>query len=525
MEESFGPFLDALYTATEYSEGKFPEFIVVTQVVNELEKHAKTGETLELRIDAKRALRFLKMDKRGKRLIKVERVRGVEDFADAAIQSLMTGLRINNKILLITQDKTLTDDIKKLNSLDSQHGRYLSVYKVDPESNLVENKGNVYSKTPAPRASGHLASGKPLAAPVRKETPSEKPTPKAVEQAKDNARKDKAKALPAIPSEILALDRAISSNVRNQTYPLARKLDDIDRQLKNLKPYESSLISSWKLLYGIDDLLEAKGELIDKQGKLLEEPETPKAKEEDKSSSKAEMAKSREPGKTPEPAKKRLPYGKGDTFIAALKDLMSRNGAMIRDPDIPYVKAVHGPYDLVTSDFTKLVHEVALLPVSSTREATVKNVNLHIEKNPGDYRVSLEENKVETVNDENPAQKPAQEVKKTASVPKAKPASPKKEAKPSDNKGERKEAKGRESHAQRGRKLVHSENYDAAVKADRDLKSKINNPAYPREAKIKDIEEQEARVRTLKQSELKDLTYTIRGLQKAIKDVRSAKAE
>ena len=188
---------------------------------------------------------------------------------------------------------------------------------------------------------------------------------------------------------------------------------------------------------------------------------------------------------------------------------------MIRDDGVPYVAAVHGPYDLVSSDFSKLVHEVAMLEIGSKKDATVKNLVFHIEKNQGDYRVTLEEApKAEPAKAPAPAKKEPAPAKKPAAK-KSQPAAPKAQ--------EAAEASAPKSGAKphRGRKAIHSPSYEEVLKADRDLKAKINNPTYPLESKIKDLQAQEALVRTLKQSELKDLNYTVRGLQKAVRDLKA----
>ena len=492
MEESFGPFLDTLNLSTEYFEDHRPEFIVVGQVVNELEKHAKKGETLELRIDAKRALRFLKLDKKGNKLFTIEKVRSTEDFADPAIYSSISAQRINKKIILISQDKQLADDVRSLNNLDSQHGKFVNVYKVDPFGDLLENKGNVYQNQV--RAQAKSSRNLPSKLPeknIREAQPLPRPA----------ARKETPKSL--VPLDIKALDRAISSNIRNSTYPF----------------------SSWNLLYGPDALLKAKGELIALQEKTLEEKEAPSAKEAKPASQPQPLAptpESRPVSKpAPEAPKKRSPFGKGDTFISALKDLLGRYGTMIRDDGVPYVAAVHGPYDLVSSDFSKLVHEVAMLEIGSKKDATVKNLVFHIEKNQGDYRVTLEEApKAEPAKASAPAKKEPAPKKETA--PAKKPAA--KKSQPAAPKAqEAAEASAPKSGAKPhpGRKAIHSPSYEEALKADRDLKAKINNPTYPLESKIKDLQAQVALVRTLKQSELKDLNYTVRGLQKAVRDLKA----
>lgn len=510
MEESFGPFLDTLNLSTEYFEDHRPEFIVVGQVVNELEKHAKKGETLELRIDAKRALRFLKLDKKGNKLFTIEKVRSTEDFADPAIYSSISAQRINKKIILISQDKQLADDVRSLNNLDSQHGKFVNVYKVDPYGELLENKGNVYQNQI--RAQARTSRNLPSKIP-EKNLREAQPLPRPA------VKKEAPKSI--VPLDIKNLDRAISSNIRNSTYPLARKLDDLDRQLKNLGSYSSSDISSWNLLYGPDALLKAKGELIALQEKTLEEKEVPAVKEAKPAPQSVVPAPEPRPAAKPAPeaSKKRSPFGKGDTFISALKDLLGRYGTMIRDDGVPYVAGVHGPYDLVSSDFSKLVHEVAMLEAGSKKDATVKNLVFHIEKNQGDYRVTLDE-----TSKSEPAKAPAQAKKEPAPQKEAAPAK-----KPAATKSSAPKAQGApkagatkpEAKPHAGRKVVHSPSYEEALKADRDLKAKINNPTYPLDSKIKDLQAQEALVRTLKQSELKDLTYTVRGLQKAIRDLKA----
>ena len=455
------------------------------------------------------------LDKKGNKLFTIEKVRSTEDFADPAIYASISAQRINKKIILISQDKQLADDVRNLNNLDSQRGKFVNVYKVDPYGDLLENKGNVYQNQArsSVRSSRNLPSKIPEKN-IREVQPLPRQTPK------------KEEPKPLVPLDIKALDRAISSNIHNSTYPLARKLDDLDRQLKNLGPYSASDISSWKLLYGPDDLLKAKAEVIALQEKSLEEKPVSSEKEAKPASQSAAPAPKARPDAKPAPApeapKKRAPFGKGDTFISALKDLLGRYGTMIRDDEVPYVAAVHGPHDLVNSDFSKLVHEVALLEAGSKKDATVKKLLFHIEKNQGDYRVTLEE-------------APKAEPVKAPSTP-PKEASPKKEAPSGKGTAQKKgpqaspktgapktdASKATANKPHPGRKAVHSPSYEQALATDRDLMAKINNPSYHLECKLRDLKAQEALVRTLKQSELKDLNYTVRGLQKAIRDLKSS---
>lgn len=494
MEESFGPFLDCLYLSREYAE-KNTGFIMVDQVVAELERHAKTGETSEKRIDAKRALRFVKIDKKSKKLFKLEKVNhSASDFADSAIFSLIAALRVGSKVLLITQDKKLCDDVRKLNSLDSQHGRHVLVYKVNRDGLLEENRGSLglapVRRTVPPRV------------PATVKTVAEKP--KKVEAPK----LEKKPVIPSaslVPSDIATLDRSISSNVNNSTYPLAKKLADIERQLKNLSGYDASQISSWKLLYEVKDLEEAKAKLgTDKPA-------------ETKVETKPEPAK---PEKKPEPVKeapkKKAVYGKGDTLLSAIKDLVARSGGMVRDDGVEYVKLIHGPYDLVVGDFLKIARETTLLPANSTRDVTLKGLTFHIEKGAGVYRVTFEENKVKPVEEKPKVEKSPQKSPQKSEI--AKKEAPKKATKAPAKKPE--EAPKKEVEATKKPRTPHSPDYEAAIKCDKDLKAKAYNPTYPLESKIKEIEEQEARVRKLKQSELKDLNYTVRGLQKLLKEVK-----
>lgn len=66
-----------------------------------------------------------------------------------------------------------------------------------------------------------------------------------------------------------------------------------------------------------------------------------------------------------------------------------------------------------------------------------------------------------------------------------------------------------------------SKNYADALKNDKVLNANLNNPNYPKDSKIRDIEFQIALIHTLKQSEMKNLLLGLRVLEHRLKELKA----
>ncbi len=168
MEDSFPLFMDRLTSSKEYWRDEL-QVIVLGECLEELKKHSKEKdkERISSRIAATRALKIIKHDKWRSKTLTITKCDG-DSFADNAIFTKVSSLRIHNKILVITQDKTLTTDLLKLNKLDSQKGRYLSVYRLNQQSELEKNPGENSEK---PFNKKHDASSFQKVEKDKKETP------------------------------------------------------------------------------------------------------------------------------------------------------------------------------------------------------------------------------------------------------------------------------------------------------------------------------------------------------------------
>ncbi|MBR3266655.1 MAG: hypothetical protein IKI55_00795, partial [Bacilli bacterium] len=139
MEDSFPVFMDCLVKSREYWKDGL-KVIVLGECMEELKKHSKSKEGDKL-VVAKLALKILQDNKRHGKTIEITKPTHKDGFADRAIFAKVTDLRIAEKILIITQDKKLTNDIRGLNSLESQKGRNINVYRIGRNGDLEVNYG------------------------------------------------------------------------------------------------------------------------------------------------------------------------------------------------------------------------------------------------------------------------------------------------------------------------------------------------------------------------------------------------
>lgn len=507
MEDSFPLFMDYLSKSKEYWKEDL-QVIVLGECVEELKKHAKEKEK-DRKIAALRALKIIRHDKWHKKAFTITKAEG-SSFADNAIFTKVSGLRIHNKILVITQDKTLTTDLLKLNRLDSQKGRYLSVYRLTSHSELEKNPGENGEKTFNKK---HEASSF-----------------QKVE--KDN----KTVALNKAQKVIIEEDNKLAKNLSNPNYKTKNKIKDIDNQLSKLNKLDENSLSSLNLRFSKEDLLKKKEELL------------PSKKGEKKENKKETSSVIVTTGASPS---------------EALKRLALNYHSIVRDPSVSYVGAVHGNLDL-TSDDLKKVDQLAVskgnfsynkgnvtYSFEKGKEYSVSCKNLSSKKPEEQKRstpVSMKEEKKKNL----PPKKEENKKTKTAS------SSMKKENKPLPQKEKpilskddpilKKKIRivkvkgstsgGSSSAIPEGIVLVvgepkartpkkekvpvlkkaASKNDSSLLKeamdADRVLNANLNNPNYPKEKALLDIQKQKARLKKLSSKDLSNLQLHLEDLER-----------
>lgn len=507
MEDSFPLFMDYLSKSKEYWKEDL-QVIVLGECVEELKKHAKEKEK-DRKIAALRALKIIRHDKWHKKAFTITKAEG-SSFADNAIFTKVSGLRIHNKILVITQDKTLTTDLLKLNRLDSQKGRYLSVYRLTPHSELEKNPGENGEKTFNKK---HEASSF-----------------QKVE--KDN----KTVALNKAQKVIIEEDNKLAKNLSNPNYKTKNKIKDIDNQLSKLNKLDANSLSALNLRFSKEDLLKKKEELL------------PSKKGEKKENKKETSSVIVTTGASPS---------------EALKRLALNYHSIVRDPSVSYVGAVHGNLDL-TSDDLKKVDQLAVskgnfsynkgnvtYSFEKGKEYSVSCKNLSSKKPEEQKRstpVSMKEEKKKNL----PPKKEENKKTKTAS------SSTKKENKPLPQKekpilskddpilkkkirivkvkgstsggsssaipegivlvvGEPKARTPKKEKAPVLKKAA-SKNDSSLLKeamdADRVLNANLNNPNYPKEKALLDIQKQKARLKKLSSKDLSNLQLHLEDLER-----------
>ena len=507
MEDSFPLFMDYLSKSKEYWKEDL-QVIVLGECVEELKKHAKEKEK-DRKIAALRALKIIRHDKWHEKAFTITKAEG-SSFADNAIFTKVSGLRIHNKILVITQDKTLTTDLLKLNRLDSQKGRYLSVYRLTPQSELEKNPGENGEKTFNKK---HEASSF-----------------QKVE--KDN----KTVALNKAQKVIIEEDNKLSKNLSNPNYKTKNKIKDIDNQLSKLNKLDANSLSALNLRFSKEDLLKKKEELL---------PSKKREKKEIKKETSSVIVTT------------------GASPSEALKRLALNYHSIVRDPSVSYVGAVHGNLDL-TSDDLKKVDQLAVskgnfsynkgnvtYSFEKGKEYSVSCKNLSSKKPEEQKRstpVSMKEEKKKTL----PPKKEENKKTKTASssVKKENKPLPQKEkpilskddpilkkkirivkVKGSTSGGSSSaipegivlvvgEPKARAPKKEKAPvlKKASSKNDSSLLKetmdADRVLNANLNNPNYPKEKALLDIQKQKARLKKLSSKDISNLQLHLEDLER-----------
>lgn len=507
MEDSFPLFMDYLSKSKEYWKEDL-QVIVLGECVEELKKHAKEKEK-DRKIAALRALKIIRHDKWHKKAFTITKAEG-SSFADNAIFTKVSGLRIHNKILVITQDKTLTTDLLKLNRLDSQKGRYLSVYRLTPHSELEKNPGENGEKTFNKK---HEASSF-----------------QKVE--KDN----KTVALNKAQKVIIEEDNKLAKNLSNPNYKTKNKIKDIDNQLSKLNKLDANSLSPLNLRFSKEDLLKKKEELL------------PSKKGEKKESKKETSSVIVTTGASPS---------------EALKRLALNYHSIVRDPSVSYVGAVHGNLDL-TSDDLKKVDQLAVskgnfsynkgnvtYSFEKGKEYSVSCKNLSSKKPEEQKRsapVSMKEEKKKNLlpkKEENKKTKTASSSVKKENKPlpqKEKPILSKDDpilkkkirivkVKGSTSGGSSSaipegivlvvgEPKARTPKKEKAPvlKKAASKNDSSLLKeamdADRVLNANLNNPNYPKEKALLEIQKQKTRLKKLSSKDLSNLQLHLEDLER-----------
>jgi rRNA-processing protein FCF1 len=599
MDDGFPAFMDVLEPSREYWKGGL-HVIIPNKCVEELKKHSRNREDNSVRISSARALKIIRKAK-WHRIFEITKRIKEENFADNVIFTTVSTLRIRYRVLIITQDKTLATDLKKLNDLDSQHGRYVTVDRINLKGELEENPGetgprqfreNVGSIAPQNQKQ-HIWHG-------------------LFHRGHENV------AIAAAPLDqgnelVVSADKRLSANLGNPNYSLDKKVEDIMAQLLALGKLAPEVKAKLSLAYTEDQL---EGELA----KLKSAPTSAKtvspAEHHEvalaplKTSFAAPIKVASAPVSSA-PLIKRAWFEYGSSVEEAIRKCGIHYGILFRDASIPYVKQVHGPYDLTSKDLVAASAKIGVLAPLAKADATFGPITVHVERADKDYKATLEIATGEKVpsapvpapivvavsapvyssRKEEPkapvdrtqtsrrraprkkaAEKPLEATKPIIGAPQTITSPSLGVATPHgatlivgvpDDKNKReyieRKSKRLESgpsleivkHQRTGKKpaetpLVKKEEKSAskpitsrrgapkkaqanpvssssslldAQKAEQRLNSNLNNPNYPKEQKVKDLNEQLNRLRSLKASESQALKYSAEAIKQKINDL------
>lgn len=458
MEEAFPGFMEDL--AVLQNDDYWNEQItVLKQCVDELKKHAKSKENGK-RIDAKCALKILRNDRWHTHIIKIEKsIKKETHFVDQILYNLVNEYRRNKRILVITQDKQLAYDLRALNHLGSQRGRPVDVYKLRPDSSIEPNYGA--------DENGIRPDLKERKNAQKFEKTLQKPFKNKGEEPKTSQRDE----------PIVLEDRRLSANLRNPNYDKSRKIEDINAQIARLSLLSEKERNVFPLAFTLPQLEEEKAKL-GSNAKALPSREEAKAKavlaskqEEKKDAQKpvpAPIKKEAEKVVAPLPAKKEEPVKKswtekGRNASFALERLGEHHGWLFRDPSIPFVKGVHGDYDLVSTDLAKIDAFASSLKEGQKSDFLLKNLSIRIEKDKLGYILSKNETSLPSKKEE-----PLKAMKKSSpskpSPAKEEKAAPKEAIKPKEEVSSLPEKKTAPKDAPSKEKKVKAEEPKKATK-------------------------------------------------------------
>ncbi len=392
MEDSFPSFMDTLAASKEYWKDGF-KIIVLGECVQELKKHVRGKDSQEARIEAKRALKIIRHDRWHGKTLAITKSNSNYGFADNAIFSTVSSLRIQKKILIITQDKTLATDLRKLNNLDSQRGRYVEVFRLNADGDLEENPGELFQS----RNSEGRYVAKANIEPIPEKHSFFHHDNHAVTKIAVAEESDTNALLPT-GSPIFEQDRHLSANLANPNYPLDKKIVDIDKQLGDLNALTSDARNHLSLAYTLEQLASEKAKLSIQTIKTPNVLPTSLHKEAPAGTKPPMLSQTTPPEKAkieerPQPsavpvAKGWFEYGK--TVQEGLTKCGVHHNWIFRDPSVPYFAAVHGPYDITGLDLDQVALQVQNLKPGESKDVSFKGLVAHIEKTTLDYKCFLE---------------------------------------------------------------------------------------------------------------------------------------
>ena len=460
MEDSFPRFYDDLKESKRYWK-KGLRILILDDCYAEIEKHINQDQKQSARIEAMRALEVLKQDK--KHLI--GRVFTHEktgtDFFDSAVTSLVNSLRLQYKILIITQDKTLAYDLQKLNEMESQKGRFLRVYRLNPDAILEPNYGEAPTH-PGARGTTNRFEGKTK--PVREPKKTEK---KPVSETNELS--------------IQEVDNRLSASLPNPIYPLERKLSDIDAQIAAIQAAPKEGVPE-NLRYPLERLSAEKERLsaLPKEEKPVEE---------------------KKPALKPH-------FEIAPTVEEAMYKLAAYHSWIFREKGIRYSAKVHGPYNINAEEVKAFAESVGEVKGRGINRYELKGLLILISAAPRGVKVSFDIPKAEEKNEEI-AEKPA----------------PKAEEKPAEAPVEEKRADDLNKKVLRLRKTPSKAVAESSLEEIRHhdflMRAKINNPTYPNAAKIRDLEEQKKRLSGINAEQAEGLVFTKAEIDKRLKALKA----
>lgn len=394
MEVSFPTFMDDLSASRHYYEDC--HLSILKQCINELKKHASSKD-INKKIDAKRALKIIKHDRWHQKIICIEKTNSDSSFADKVLFNLVNELRSQEKILVITQDKKLAYDLRTLNHLGSQHGRIVDVYKIRNDSTLEPNYGEnengiepSIKRTNIKEEKGHSFFASLFKKKERKNT----------------------QAFDAIYNE----DKRLSANLFNSTYPVDRKISDIESQIVRLKALSKKDYGTLRLAFSISQLEKEKNNLSIKAGDKKEENSKNSGQTPLNLNKNGSSLSKNDKGNIPFIKKEEKPLeAKKEKNILLSKedkkDLNSSNysefarnasfaferlgehyGWLFRDPSIPFMKGIHGDFNLTSLDLAKMDKFASALKMGDKKNINFGSLYIEVIKEQNGFRLSYLEN-------------------------------------------------------------------------------------------------------------------------------------
>ena len=350
MVDGFPSWMDVLANAKEYVKEEL-KIIVFHECLEELKKHSKDKKNPNKVIASKRAIKILKSAKRRK-LLEIGKKEKASNFADNVIYSEVSKLRIHNKILVITEDKDLAEDLRKLNTLGSQLGKKVTTFKILPNGQLDVNRGNKkkhnihrdFIKAKDDRGENNQPKQRPL------------------------HNKPKKEDLNQIINKIIAEDKKLNANLNNPNFKKERKEADIKAQLSLFAKLPEDRKKGLQLTYSEPKLKE---ELLGKKTKK-----------------KIQEAPSKEDKKAKNPYEW---YGEGNIVSNALLQAASHHGLVFRDFSIPYSKKIHGDVDLTQKDLKKILSNFS---PNGEGDFEYKDIGIKSKKSKNGYHVWLNLSKI-----------------------------------------------------------------------------------------------------------------------------------